>query len=46
VGTGETPGGLGAGGGGLGVAAHGDPMLTGGMGWAAKVGGARHKLGR
>jgi hypothetical protein len=46
VGTGETSGGLSAGGGGLDVAAHGDPKLTGEMGWAAEVEGARSKLGK
>jgi hypothetical protein len=30
----------------LDVAAHGDPKLTGEMGWAAEVGGARSKLGK
>jgi hypothetical protein len=39
--TGEASGGLSAGGGGLDVAAQGDPKLTGEMGWAAEVGGAR-----
>jgi hypothetical protein len=44
--TGEASGGLSAGGGGLDVAAHGDPKLTGEMGWAAEVEGARSKLGK